>query len=600
MKKFLSILSALFIILNTCVVFAESDAEYKTLVEPKFDDAQFFSEGYAPVCVNGKWGYIDKTGKYLVEPKYDYASIFSEGKAVVGNIKEVKEQEGTDYEYTRKYCELGFINTDCEYTPLLSEARHLEPYIYEYNNGSLTTKRNTDTTIVKPEFELAYCLFEYDWENDILTNLIEFYYINDYLLIETTGMGDDNNAWIFNSEGKMIDQYITDYRDNGEYWGDKLWGILSDGLISGQQYQTGINDKINFYDKDLNLKFSKYTGWAFNGTYSEYDLEELENVKNQLKNIDYFYDGIYPFNNGYAGAWVTKNESRIEEHTYKSNYDNEYHTYYELIAREYDEEGESCFALIDKTGNIVFTGDYTRVMYTSFKNMKVLNNGRIVLKNRSDKWGAVDKAGNVVIPFEYDEMGVFMDTVTSAKKDGVWYLIDIDGNVISKTDYDYLAGRNPENKVSIAMNDDEMFTVLDNKKIKGSEKIAKDKYYNTDYGVIVPDDTIITKDGDKYGYAMLNKVSVIEDYADKIDVKKHINNDTLTLSVNVKDNCEMPNLTMYLVSRNKNNGLYSIKTDKKSSSDDDTIELSVDIPTSKSYKFMLWDDELQPLINPVE
>ncbi len=35
------------------------------------------------VNVNGKYGYIDKTGKYVINPQFDYAGSFSEGLAVV-------------------------------------------------------------------------------------------------------------------------------------------------------------------------------------------------------------------------------------------------------------------------------------------------------------------------------------------------------------------------------------------------------------------------------------------------------------------------------------------------------------------------------------
>ncbi len=58
------------------------------------DDALTFSEGFAAVKNNGKWGYLDSTGKIFVEPKYMEAMSFHYGFAVVSN--------GNDY---------GFIDT---------------------------------------------------------------------------------------------------------------------------------------------------------------------------------------------------------------------------------------------------------------------------------------------------------------------------------------------------------------------------------------------------------------------------------------------------------------------------------------------------------
>lgn len=50
-------------------------------IAPQFDSAWSFSEGLAPVEVGGKWGYVDKTGKYAISPQFDRAFPFSEGLA---------------------------------------------------------------------------------------------------------------------------------------------------------------------------------------------------------------------------------------------------------------------------------------------------------------------------------------------------------------------------------------------------------------------------------------------------------------------------------------------------------------------------------------
>ena len=49
----------------------------------KYDQLSLFSEGYAAVCKNGKWGYIDKTGQEVIPCKYDWANPFHEGLASV-------------------------------------------------------------------------------------------------------------------------------------------------------------------------------------------------------------------------------------------------------------------------------------------------------------------------------------------------------------------------------------------------------------------------------------------------------------------------------------------------------------------------------------
>ena len=51
---------------------------------PRADDTAWdFSGGFARIILNGKYGYIDKTGKEICPIKYDYAYGFSGGLAQV-------------------------------------------------------------------------------------------------------------------------------------------------------------------------------------------------------------------------------------------------------------------------------------------------------------------------------------------------------------------------------------------------------------------------------------------------------------------------------------------------------------------------------------
>ena len=49
----------------------------------QFDDAGCFSEGFASVKSNDKWGFIDTKGKIVIPCVYDSAQDFSEGFASV-------------------------------------------------------------------------------------------------------------------------------------------------------------------------------------------------------------------------------------------------------------------------------------------------------------------------------------------------------------------------------------------------------------------------------------------------------------------------------------------------------------------------------------
>ena len=51
----------------------------KVVIKPAYNDANWFSEGYASVKVGNKYGYINKTGKLVIPAKYTVAKPFRKG-----------------------------------------------------------------------------------------------------------------------------------------------------------------------------------------------------------------------------------------------------------------------------------------------------------------------------------------------------------------------------------------------------------------------------------------------------------------------------------------------------------------------------------------
>jgi len=86
-----------------------------------YDDVGGFYEGYATVKLNGKWGFIDKSGKLVIPFKFDNISHFHEGIALV--------------ELNEKY---GYIDIT---------GKNITPIIYEFQsdafcNGMCRVKRD--------------------------------------------------------------------------------------------------------------------------------------------------------------------------------------------------------------------------------------------------------------------------------------------------------------------------------------------------------------------------------------------------------------------------------------------------------------------------
>lgn len=59
------------------------NTEGKLAITPKYQDAKAFREGLAPAKFNGKWGFINSKNKWCIEPQFSNALSFSDGLAAV-------------------------------------------------------------------------------------------------------------------------------------------------------------------------------------------------------------------------------------------------------------------------------------------------------------------------------------------------------------------------------------------------------------------------------------------------------------------------------------------------------------------------------------
>jgi hypothetical protein len=65
--------------------FGYIDHSGKIVIPVQFSDAGLFDEGLAPVSVGKTWGYADRNGKIVIAPTFDIADPFSDGIALVGS-----------------------------------------------------------------------------------------------------------------------------------------------------------------------------------------------------------------------------------------------------------------------------------------------------------------------------------------------------------------------------------------------------------------------------------------------------------------------------------------------------------------------------------
>ncbi len=396
MKKLISIIIVCTILLAV-PIYADSDGidmfdaigkyaysdgayylDYYNVIDYRYssESTELFNEGLLPVCVDGKWGFIDTAGKLAIPLKYDRADHFSMGLACV-------EQNGKLFyidaagiasislEYddagsfadglasVKKDDKYGFIDItgklviECIYEEVGEPSENLIAVKKDGKYGFIDYKGNN----VIP--------FEYDYADKFSTGVA--YVTKDYSgkLIGTDGsiiyenvfsniydgiaMIEENGKWGFvDNEGNIVIECVW---DDVEFPSEGLVGVCKDGKWG----------------------FADYSGTLV---------------------IDTTWDYIWPFSNGMAKVANAR-------------------------ANGYG---------IDKYGFINKLGENT-IPVTLIDAQDFSDDLAPVCGN--NLWGYLGINGKQVIACEYDFVSSFINGVAVVGKDGKFMLINKNGEVIS-------------------------------------------------------------------------------------------------------------------------------------------------------------------------
>jgi hypothetical protein len=199
-----------------------------------------FSEGLACVEMDGKYGYIDKTGKYAIEPHFSYAKNFSDGLALImdenfkcgyidkkgriviqpiyamgsdfsENLAAVCLQDGTSLE-KRKYCYIdksgkmvsdsSFCRADDFHDGIGSVEVYDEGINYVDKTGKLLVNRNLNYLeklfIIGKRSE--YSIRDYLLDNEYREALIEKYGKKWYDVLKNQEWDNSRGRTFYNEE----------------------------------------------------------------------------------------------------------------------------------------------------------------------------------------------------------------------------------------------------------------------------------------------------------------------------------------------------------------------------------------------------------------
>ena len=472
-KRAISIILAALMLVALAVPAAATEEKTSsvtvtTLVAPTYEDAGSFGEGLAAVKKDGKWGYIDKTGKAVIDFKYDYAGTFNEGYAVAARYEEDTEYSSIDDggvggyivylidptgKETHLTVHLNYTNEDYPlglyYLETLEDQRNL--FVQEGVVNVAGAVFDTNGRQVKPNDAELKALMDKCEANELIE--FSFTYTDPEL-------------------GQEVKEYDYEVFPSG---------VSVNGLIPMCVRSYGI--PVYFLMDKTGHIVKEYS-----------DMIETTWADDDAIYLDYF---SAPDSTGYIRA------ARV-------------------VYEDWEENAR--FGLIDyATGKWAVQPAYDGYRY--FLNGETFGNGMWIVQ-KGDKYGAVSqKTMTETISTEYDYLDIFTNGLSAACKDGKWGYIDTYGNSYSvglpgggTAKNLAITGPFSENGVAAVYDEDtgKGYLVMDTPvngvlpAIEGSDGVALSTYFpgfdgtvDSIHSTISPDDVIAFEQDGKYGYYKL-------------------------------------------------------------------------------------------------
>lgn len=200
---------------------------------------------------------------------------------------------------------------------------------------------------------------------------------------------------------------------------------------------------------------------------------------------------MYPYNQGLAVVGRAKYEKNADTGLYN-------------LTSEYG------LGFVDYNGKFVIAPEYTSFYTLGEHSYRIFTDRGLASVEKSDKFGAINKSGETVIPFEYDTLFAFNEGLASFEKSGLWGVVDVYGKEIVPAKYRGISGF--KNGIAVAYDGSKSFCIdRTGKVIAGSEQVDTDSYIEvirTETGELVNaytiDNIAVTEKDGRYGFGKIS------------------------------------------------------------------------------------------------
>ncbi len=399
MKKITTLLLALFL-LSSCTtpinvneatttqpVFMSTEnivTGYTEVIPLIYDDARPFSDGLAAICIDDKWGFIDKNGKEVIPCKYEWVDSFVDGICLVG----VREN-------SVKVNRFGYIDkTGREIYPFINE------YVFSPPPGDRCLKNLICDGMLKIYTDGKWGFADYSG-----TEIIPPLY--DKALSFSDGMAAVYTMGKWSYIDKTGEVVLTVNYDNVESFYEGLAAVC-------------VNDKWGYIDKN---------GTEIIPCIYEY----ADKFENDIAGVSKNGEATY------SDGFINKSGEFIFEPQYNLmvTFDNQYFARFSegLVAVE---NADGKFGFIDTKGRLTIDFLYDSVSAFS-EGMAGVRKGGL----EDGAWGFVDKNGEEIIPCVYSHINSFQEGVTAFSLGGninsKYILLNKNGERIVPPIYSYIS-----------------------------------------------------------------------------------------------------------------------------------------------------------------
>ena len=455
-KKVIGVIVAIIVIIMFIIAI-------KDLLKSDSSSNNLVSTSYFLINEDNKWGVIDNNAQIIIEPIYEEAIIIPNSKQDIFICTYNANYEEGKYETKVLNSKGKEIFTGYDKVNVLENYDENNNLWYEENVLVVEKDKKfglidfTGNEILKTEYEKIYTLkgiknsivTEKDGKKGAVNHLGQVLVENKYDEIKT--LGQDTRSYIVKLDGKYGVEGILDckYQEIVALNNKEIFYVKEDGKykVVNTEGKTVLNEK---FDNIETIK-DNIIVYKYKDKYCAYDIENTKKLSKTYKTLKYTANDLFisRTNNNY-GIIDINGQVKIKEEYSTINYYEDINIYElegkdlqvnSILNNELKEIAKGIISEVnsEKSYMKLWTEDgygYYKLNGEKIEAKDILTNNNLFLSKQNDKYGFIDRQGNIVVDYIYDDAREQNEYgYISVKKDGLWGSLDKNGNVVCQIKY---------------------------------------------------------------------------------------------------------------------------------------------------------------------